>query len=170
MQNYPEADVTRLNLDQDLLKELGRRISLIYLGKSHSSSALHEEVIACLEKEGGKHQALTELLNQVEKGKAALLKGDLYAYGEAMTQNNECQRSLHAGLICEEADAVIDIAKGHGAAGWKVNGAGGKGGSLTLLGSEDEEQRHRMLEEIKALGRGIEPLPIVLSPTGLEVK
>ena len=36
-------------------------------------------------------------------------------------------------LVSTEAQRVIDIATGHGVSGWKVNGAGGEGGSVTLL-------------------------------------
>ena len=48
-------------------------------------------------------------------------------------ENTEAQRQLHPKLISEEAQRVIEIAHEHGALGWKVNGAGGEGGSVTIL-------------------------------------
>ncbi len=54
-----------------------------------------------------------------------------------MIENTEAQARLHPALISPEAASVIEIAKAHGALGWKVNGAGGDGGSLTIL-SEPE--------------------------------
>ena len=98
------------------------------------------------------------------------LAGDLDAYGEVMVQNNECQRSLHSGLISEEADTVIDIAKKYRAVGWKVNGAGGKGGSLTILGNKDNKLSESMLEEINSLGKGIRSIPISLARFGVTVQ
>jgi D-glycero-alpha-D-manno-heptose-7-phosphate kinase len=170
MFRYPEAKVTKLKLDESLHKELGERLSLIYLGQSHSSSAMHEEVISFLEKKGARYKIICELRALAEKAKDYLLQGALENYGKMMIENNECQRSLHEGLISEEANAVIALARKFKASGWKVNGAGGKGGSLTILGSRDASLRMRMIREIDSLGRGIHSIPISLSPSGLTVK
>lgn len=170
MFKYPEATVTKLDIKETLLEEMGRRTSLIYLGQSHSSSAMHEEVIAFLEKKGAKHNVIQVLRSLAEQGKGHLLRGDLESFGEVMIRNNECQRSLHAGLVSEEADSVIAIANKYGAIGWKVNGAGGKGGSLTILGSEDEKKREGMLEDIHILGKGIRSIPISPARFGVTVQ
>jgi len=170
MFKYPEATVTKLDIAEPILEGMGQRLSLIYLGQSHSSSAMHEEVIAFLEKKGAQFSIIQALRSLAEQAKDRLLEGDLDGFGEVMIQNNECQRSLHAGLISEEADAVIAIAKKHKAIGWKVNGAGGKGGSLTILGSKDEKQNGWMLEEINSLGKGIRSIPISLARFGVTVQ
>ena len=167
---YPEAIVTKLDLEEHLLEELGRRISLVYLGQSHSSSAMHKEVITFLEKKGAQFTIIQALRNLADRAKNHLLGGDLEAFGEVMIQNNECQRSLHAGLISEEADSIIRIAKKYKAAGWKVNGAGGKGGSLTILGNQEEKWREGMLGEINSLGKGIRSIPISLARFGVTVQ
>jgi len=170
MYAYPEAKVTKVELDDELWKELDERLSLIYLGQSHSSSAIHEEVIAFLEAKGSQYSIIKQLRALAEKAKGALLERDLDSFGEIMIQNNECQRALHEGLISEEADSVINIAKKYKALGWKVNGAGGKGGSLTVLGSQDETLRNQMLGEINSMGRGIKSIPIALALSGVTVK
>jgi D-glycero-alpha-D-manno-heptose-7-phosphate kinase len=170
MFKYPEAVVTKLDVEESLLEEMGQRISLIYLGQSHSSSAMHEEVIAFLEKKGAQYTIIQALRSLAEQAKEHLLAKDLEAFGKVMIQNNECQRSLHAELISEEADSVIAIAKKFSAAGWKVNGAGGKGGSLTILGDRDEKRREGMLEEINSLGKGIRSIPISLARFGVTVQ
>jgi len=84
-----------------------------------------------------------------------------------MTENNECQRGLAAELVSPEAAAVIRIARKHGSSGWKVNGAGGRGGSLTILVCADEAAALAMDREIEALGGGIGALPISLSREGV---
>ena len=167
MFKYPEATVTKLDVGEALLQEMSHRISLIYLGQSHSSSAMHEEVIAFLEEKGAQFSVIQAMRSLAVQAKNHLLEGNLDPFGEVMIQNNECQRSLHSGLISEEADAVIAIAKKYDAAGWKVNGAGGKGGSLTILGSQEEKMRETMLEEINSLGKGIRSIPISLASAGV---
>lgn len=170
MYRYPQADVTPLVLDESVWKELDRRLTLIYLGQAHSSSALHEEVIAFLEKKGSRFRPIRRMSHLAEQARDILLKGDLRSFGELMIANNEFQRALHPDLIPEEANAVIEIAKKFEASGWKVNGAGGMGGSLTLLGGERDDKRKNMLEEINALGKGIMSIPISLSRRGLDIR
>ena len=169
MYSYPQSHVSKLELEENVREELDRRLCLIYLGKAHSSSALHEEVIATLERKGSQFGMIRKLRNLAQQAQQTLLKGDLAALGEVMIQNNECQRALHSQLISEEADSVIEIAKKYKAAGWKVNGAGGKGGSLTILGSEENSMIAKMIEDINLLRKGIKHLPISLSKTGLKV-
>ena len=167
MFQYPEATVTKLDVKDAILEELSQRTSLIYLGQSHSSSSMHEEVIAFLEEKGAKFTIIQTLRSLAEQAKNHLLAGDLDSFGDTMIHNNECQRSLHSRLITEEADSVIAIAKKYEAIGWKVNGAGGKGGSLTILGHVDEKMRMGMLEEINSLGKEIRSIPTSIARFGV---
>jgi D-glycero-alpha-D-manno-heptose-7-phosphate kinase len=169
MENYPEAKVTRLLLPINLRSELNRRLSLIFLGKAHHSSDIHEDVISTLEKGGPQYKEIIKMRDLAEEAKNCLEKGDLTHYGKIMVQNNECQRALHPELVSKDADSVIEIAKKYNASGWKVNGAGGKGGSLTILGSRSLHDRENMLREIDKLGGGIKSMKFSLSPSGLTV-
>ncbi|MGD9344601.1 MAG: GHMP kinase [Candidatus Aminicenantes bacterium] len=169
MLNYPEAKVKRLLLPGKLRDELNQRLSLVFLGKAHRSSEIHEDVISTLEKGGSQFEEIITMRNLAEKARDCLQKGDLTGYGRVMVHNNECQRALHSGLVSDEADRVIAIAKKYNAAGWKVNGAGGKGGSITVLASRTLHDRENMLGEIDGLGSGIKSLRFSLSPSGLTV-
>ena len=62
-----------------------------------------------------------------EKSRDALYAGNFETLGQAMIENNEAQGNLHAELISPQAHRIIEIAREHGAIGWKVNGAGGDG-------------------------------------------
>lgn len=170
MYAYPEAKVTKLDIDETLRRELDLRLLLIYLGQSHKSSAIHEKVIAFLEEKGAQYSIIKQLRALAVKAKDHLLEGDLVSFGEVMIQNNECQRALREGLISEEANSVIRIAKKFKALGWKVNGAGGKGGSLTILSSKDDDLRNQMLGEINSLGGEIRSIPISLASSGVTIK
>lgn len=169
MYEYPHSRIQKLSIHMDTRNELERRICLIYLGKPHRSSSIHERVIALLEKGESRFDHLERLRALAIQAKEVLEKGDLESYGEVMILNNETQRSLCKELISREADEVIELAKHYGAAGWKVNGAGGEGGSLTILAASDDGLRRAMLREIEKLEKGIRPLPVALSPSGLEV-
>lgn len=169
MNSYPEAEVTRLTLDRTLRGELVRRLCLVYLGSAHSSSAIHQQVIASLEKGGPGFAQLKVLRDLAEEAKRSLLASDLARFGGVMVRNNEAQRGLHPGLISEEADRVIRIAAKYDALGWKVNGAGGQGGSLTILGCVSRDKREKMIREIDSLKQGIRRLPAVLTSEGLRV-
>jgi D-glycero-alpha-D-manno-heptose-7-phosphate kinase len=110
-------------------RELDRRLLTVFLGE-HRSSAVHDEVIASLTEDA---RALDALRRCARDAAVALSNGDLRAYGGALVANTDAQRALHPGLVSDDADAVIAAARAAGALGWKVNGAGGAGGSVTIV-------------------------------------
>jgi D-glycero-alpha-D-manno-heptose-7-phosphate kinase len=168
MHRYPLARVEKMVLEPNVWEELDRRLCLVYLGRPHLSSAIHERVIARLERGGPEWRMLERMKQLPALAKTALLDADLDALGAVMVENTECQRSLYRELVSTRADAIAALAKKYKASGWKVNGAGGKGGSMTILASPDDGLKRRMLKEIVGLGKGIRPLPASLSPNGLE--
>jgi len=170
MFSYPNATVEKLSLDEDIKKQLGRRLMSVYLGDAHSSSELHEQVIRSLENGGPGLKQIERMKSLAQEAKNALLAGDLTEYGRLMIENNECQRLLHPDLISEKADEVIKIAKDNGAAGWKVNGAGGKGGSISILSGPGKKARDKMVLNFNSLGRGIRILSLYFSEVGLAVE
>jgi D-glycero-alpha-D-manno-heptose-7-phosphate kinase len=121
---YPEARVETL----PFWPELDDRFHLVYLGRAHDSSSIHRQVIA-----NPNRHALDRLRDAAAQGRQAVIDQDLIALGQAMRDNTEAQRQLHPALVGVEACELIDLARRHGALGWKVNGAGGDGGTLTLL-------------------------------------
>ena len=167
MVRYPRARVKRLLLRAEVLSELNRRLVLVGLGRPHRSSVLHEQVIALLSKSGARFKHLERMRGLAEAARSHLEQGDLESYGRIMSENNECQRALSRKLISPEADEVIRLARKRRASGWKVNGAGGRGGSLTLLASADDGLRRALLQDILTLGKGIRPLPFYISSSGL---
>jgi D-glycero-alpha-D-manno-heptose-7-phosphate kinase len=168
MRRYPESVVRKVRVEDRVWHELDRRLCLVYLGKPHRSSSMHDYVIAALEGGGPQLKYIRQLTGIAQEAKGYLAAGDFEAYGDAMIRNNECQRGLHPRLIAEEADAVAGLAKKWRAAGWKVNGAGGKGGSMTVLASGEDGLRRQMIQRVNGLGKGIRIIPITLSHAGLE--
>jgi len=168
MDEYPHSKVTPVPVPEGTLTELDRRLSLIFLGKPHYSTSVHETVIRGLV-EGSTASLLDPLRREAKVGRDALIAGDLQAFGASMIRNTEAQGNLNAALVNETACRIFDIARRHGALGWKVNGAGGDGGSVTLLSDGNESEKKEMLEEIAALGGGIREIGIRLSRQGVRI-
>jgi D-glycero-alpha-D-manno-heptose-7-phosphate kinase len=64
---------------------------------------------------------------------------------------------------------VIDVAKEFDALGWKINGAGGDGGSVTVLGNRDTSRKREMLRAIEESVPGTKNIPIYLSRFGVRL-
>jgi len=169
MFEYPYASVSQIRVPDAIWWELERRLALIYLGKSHSSSQVHEKVIQALEEAGPECRQMDDLRATAGPSRDAVYAGDFAALGRAMIENTEAQGRLHADLISADAWRVIEIARGHGALGWKVNGAGGEGGSVTLLCGSLSHVKRAMIRAIEAENRLFKNIPITLSRHGLRV-
>ncbi len=167
MFHYPEASVSPVPIPDRLWWELERRLMLVYLGRTHSSSEVHGQVIARLEAEDADKSALEPLRRAAYDGKNALLAGNLNGFGRAMTLNTEAQGALHPALVSEGAQSVIALAREHGAIGWKVNGAGGEGGSLTLLFGAESARKRAFAEALPSVNASFKVIPIYLARRGL---
>ena len=169
MYEYPYANVCPVLLPDPLWWELEARLSLVFVGQTHSSSETHQMVIRNLEDTGPEAPALKPLRLTAEKSRDALLAGDFEAFGRVMIENTEAQRNLHPDLIGPAHQRIIDIARESGAIGWKVNGAGGAGGSVTLLSGPSRQARREMLLLIESADPAFRRIPISLSGHGLRV-
>ena len=167
MFQYPRATVSQIQVPNSIWWELERRLALVYLGKSHSSSDVHKMVIKELEGAGPNCQKLEDLRKTASKSRDAVYAGDFEALGAAMVENFEAQGRLHEGLISRDARRVVEIAREHGALGWKVNGAGGEGGSLTILMDSSSGAKRAMIREIEQDNPLCRNIPIYLSRYGL---
>ncbi|MGO8788071.1 MAG: GHMP kinase [Terriglobia bacterium] len=167
MFDYPHAAVSPIQIPNNTWWELERRLILIYFGRSHTSSAVHEKVIRELEGLGPDCQKLQDLRATAEKSRDAVYAGDFAGLGKAMIENTEAQERLHPDLVSQDARRVIEIAKAHGALGWKVNGAGGEGGSLTILSGALSPSKRAMIREIETENSLCKNIPLYLSRTGL---
>ncbi len=169
MTQYPHASVSTIDVSNEIVWELERRLLLVYLGKSHSSSDVHVKVIKQLEDAGPECQQLADLRATAPLSRDAIYAGDFEALGRAMIANTEAQARLHADLVGVDATRVIEIAKQFGAAGWKVNGAGGDGGSVTILCGDQSHAKRALVREIQAADPLYRQIPVTISRSGLRV-
>ena len=169
MFKYPYASVSQIRVPNSIWWELERRLVLIYLGRSHDSSKIHERVIRELENLGPDCRQLEELRQTAEKSRDAVYKGDFNSLGRAMIENTEAQAQLHPDLVSADAERVIRIAREHGALGWKINGAGGEGGSVTILCGSASYAKREMIRVIEQESELLQNIPIYLSRYGLRI-
>ena len=141
--------------------DLGPQFTLVYLGRGHDSSAVHRQVVMrSSRREAETRSAMGRLRAAAQDARRSFDSRDLAGLGAAMIANTDAQRSLHQELVGADAELVIDAFAAAGALGWKVNGAGGDGGSLTILGAP------RVPVDLEAR---FEVLPVRLSGEGLSV-
>jgi len=167
---YPHAVRHAVAMTDEVRAALDAQLLLVYLGRTHSSTAVHQEVIAGLDRPGSPGRAaLDELRRAAAAARAAVEAGDLAALGTAMRGCTEGQRRLHPSLIGADAQRAIDAVSAHGALGWKVNGAGGEGGSLAILCPPGEAERAGIEAAIAQASNTYRVIPTSIAPVGLQV-
>ena len=123
-----------------------------------------------LEDAGPEYPELETLRSLRQASRDAVYAGDFAALGQAMARNTEAQRALHSALVSAEAEQIIEAGpRAHGALGWKVNGAGGEGGSITLLCGPSMSAKRAMIREIEETNPLYQNIPLYLSRYGLRV-
>lgn len=166
MHSYPKAVVSPVQVPNDIWWELERRLSVIYIGAPHSSSEIHQRVISGLGENPEEDRRLNKMRRLARKAKDAMFEGDWVMLGTIMNENTDVQRMLHPDLVCPSFEEIISIAASFDALGCKVNGAGGDGGSITILSDGDMSRKRAML---RALGEKFMILPIYLARQGLRI-
>jgi len=169
MHKYPHASVSQIIVPEAVWWELESRLLLIYLGQAHSSSEVHQQVIKELTGTGSDCQKLNALRDAARESRDALYDGDLPRLGKAMIKNTDAQATLHPSLVSPRHQIVIDAARSHGAIGWKVNGAGGNGGSVTVLCAADRTSKRTLVKAVHDTCPELTNIPIQLSHFGLRV-
>lgn len=162
---YPEARVFPVPLDPTTWMELEDRFVLVYTGKSHFSTAMHQKVIAAYESGEPKTRAAFAMLARCAvEGKDALLSGDLDAFAAAMNANWQAQKDLHPDITTPEVERLAERAFAAGAIGFKLNGAGGGGTATILCRRNTVHTIQRIVAEEK-----MQILPAKIDTSGLRI-
>ena len=116
IETYPEARVYPL----PTWEELGSRLTLVFLGRAHDSSAVHRQIIADVGSRGS--AVFSRLRDAAVAARDAVLARDLVAFGQAMIANTEAQGSLHPGIVGVDARRVIELAAARARSGGRSMG------------------------------------------------
>lgn len=168
MEAYPVGRRTALPVAPATIAALQDRLIVVWLGHAHHSSAVHDQVVQALADAGPDDERLIALRACARAGADALVSGDLRAYGATLTRNTQIQARLHPSLVGSSAQALIEAVRGDDVTGWKVNGAGGAGGSLTVLAA-DREARAGVLSRITTACRDARVLDVQLAQSGVQL-
>lgn len=123
-----EVRVSELPLAAELVQELENNVLLFYTGVKRSTSDIL----------GGQSQALQEGSDQVTRAmhqvkeigiqvKRALEQGDLRGFGELLDRHWQSKKQLSNQVSGDQFDHWYQVARGSGAIGGKLMGAGGGG-------------------------------------------
>ena len=137
---YPDVRHQSIGCSPEVQAEIGARLVTVVFGP-HDSSAVHGSVIDAMIGCGGPQHdqarsALRHLSALAADAADALRARDVDTWAAVLTASTEGQRSLHPSLVGPAHAAAIAVARQYGATGWKVNGAGGDGGSLTVVAAD----------------------------------
>ena len=147
--DYPRFRAEQVSISREVGEALSARLVTVYFGRPHRSSDIHHQVIARLE--SADPQLLLEPLRELAlEATAAFGAADLDALAAVMRRSAAAQAALDPRLVCADAQRLIELCgELDGAA--KVNGAGGDGGSATVLLPADTGAARALVDGIDAV-------------------
>jgi D-glycero-alpha-D-manno-heptose-7-phosphate kinase len=143
------VDVTRLELDVDLVESLEHNILMFYTNEMRDATAiLKRQDEATRTKDRVVVRSLREIKDIGLEICESISKGNLRRFGELLDVHWQSKKQLSNGISNPQIDAWYELAKQNGAIGGKISGAGG-GGFLMLY---CEENKTRLREAMRSAG------------------
>jgi D-glycero-alpha-D-manno-heptose-7-phosphate kinase len=141
----------RFNADESVLVEpilmspenrgrLQSRLMLFYTGITRNARTILAEQQRNTEDDRTKVDALATMLAMTETLRAEFARGNIAALGDMLHESWMLKRKLASGISSGELDAIYDAARGAGAVGGKLLGAGGGGFFLFDVPEDRQEQ------------------------------
>jgi D-glycero-alpha-D-manno-heptose-7-phosphate kinase len=141
--------VNRLRVSREILESLESNILLFYTGEIRDAAAILGQQDAASKRNDTKVVgSLEEILEIGHEVAECIQRGDLHRFGELMNQHWQSKKRLAQGISNPRIDAWYELAKGNGAIGGKISGAGG-GGFLMLYCEQDKA---RLREAMRGAG------------------
>lgn len=167
--DYPSTTVEHIDVTDTFIAAFNQQHMLFYYGTPHRSSDIHQQVIARITREQSSVDALEPMRLAAIAAAEALRRSDLRAFATTLISNTEAQSQLHPELVSQTAHRIIQIAQHHDAWGWKVNGAGGDGGSISLIASDNPITCKQMYATLAQELPHIVRIDSAFSPHGVQV-
>ncbi len=148
---------------RDVLEELECRLVLWYVGKTHVSGGILERQIHNVRTGQGETRAALDRAKCVALDlRRALVRGRLDDFGALLHEGWAAKRQFAVGVTDPQIDALYAAARGAGALGGKILGAGGGGFLLVYV---PDRQRSRVLGALEAVGGARAP-GVLFDPRG----
>jgi D-glycero-alpha-D-manno-heptose-7-phosphate kinase len=167
--DYPSTVVEHLDMTEAFITTFNQQHALFYYGTPHRSSDIHQQVIARITREQSSVDALEPMRVAANAAAEALRRSDLRKFATTLIRNTEAQSQLHHELVSHTAHQIIQIAQHHDAWGWKVNGAGGDGGSISVIANDNPIKRQQMHAQLTKELPHIVRIDSTFCPHGVQV-
>ncbi|MEO9020514.1 MAG: dehydrogenase [Ginsengibacter sp.] len=150
---FYEADkviVNPLRIKSQYLYELENNLVLYYTSTSRESAAIIDEQVKNVNNKNEKSiEAMHQLKEQARMMKEALLKGKLNEFGAILDFGFQQKRRMAHNISNSRIEEIYEAAKGAGATGGKISGAGG-GGFMILYCPGNT--RHAVIKKLNQFG------------------
>jgi D-glycero-alpha-D-manno-heptose-7-phosphate kinase len=114
-------------LDRSTRDAIDDRLLLFYTGVTRRSSEILVEQRRNIVHDRGRFDDLARIRDQADELRADLARGNIEAIGSAMHEGWIRKKRMASGVSSPEFDSIYDAARGAGARGGKILGAGGGG-------------------------------------------
>jgi D-glycero-alpha-D-manno-heptose-7-phosphate kinase len=146
-------------LSRQSREDLSNHLSLFYTGITRKAEGILKNQDARTEQNV---DALVRMRELAGGAREAIVHGDWPSLGAVMDEGWELKRKLTDGISSSEIDRLYARAKGAGAYGGKITGAGG-GGFLLLL--HPPERSHQIAATLSPMQR----MPVRITPEGSRI-
>lgn len=142
--------VNPLRIRSQYLHELENNLVLYFTATSRESAhIINEQVKNVNDKNVKSIEAMHQLKEQARRMKEALLKGRLDEFGEILDFGFKQKRQMAANISNDSIEAIYEAAKGAGATGGKISGAGGGGFMIFYCPGNT---RHAVIDKLLTFG------------------
>jgi D-glycero-alpha-D-manno-heptose-7-phosphate kinase len=142
--------VNPLRIKQQYLFELENNLLLYYTSTSRESAKIIEKQSQnVINKKGKPIEAMHQLKQQAQMMKEALLKGRVHEIGEILDFGFKQKREMAEGISNSLMEEIYTAAKGSGASGGKISGAGGGGFMIFYCPGNT---KYRVIEALNEFG------------------
>ncbi|MEI8054794.1 MAG: GHMP kinase [bacterium] len=145
-----------------LLKVLEHNILLFYTGITRSASSILRQQVKEIPLNKSKYQTLKKMVQLAYSLRDEIHKNNIDVFGEILHEGWMLKKSITSGISTSDIDYWYNLARGLGAKGGKILGAGA-GGFLMLYAPPDKH------EQIKRGLNGLRHVPVGFEPFGSKV-
>ena len=162
-----EVKVFPIKPSQEMLNELQYRMILCYVGGSHFSDDIQDDVLKGYEFEKKSYMESMQDLKNVAHGMRSIIEEEnlskLKKFGELLHQGWLAKKSLSSKISNEKIENFYLTSRQYGVIGGKLLGAGG-GGHLLLF--SEPKKKYKVIRELEKIGGKI--INFHFNPRGLE--
>ncbi|KKN33067.1 hypothetical protein LCGC14_0807480 [marine sediment metagenome] len=162
------VSVTPIKTTEETLNELQFRLILCYVGGSHFSSDIQDEVLKGYEFEKKSYMDAMQDLKAVAHSMKSIIESNdlnrLINFGELLHQGWLAKKSLSSKISNKNIENFYLTSRKFGVLGGKLLGAGG-GGHLLLF--SDPSKKYEIIKELENIGGKV--INFHFNPKGLEV-